>query len=289
MADGFDTVPCEPNQSDCQKVSQYTFDTQVGSAYNVSRAIAEQWQVIEQLKQDVGEVADKTAVKDYNGNIFDNLTLKGENGINIDISEDDPEQLNISIDRDITDQIEINMENIISLENTTDGLDTRVTQTETSITEITPDVARALKTPMAAPTETKLVAVDTTNSQEMINIGETLTTVNNTLNVDLNKSFVHIDKLYEYQGYTSGNYTLYEGKSFPDYKYIIFVFRNTLSNEWITEEYPIPVFLAPGRNFICSRYSDGENRYIKFQYVNANTFYIGDNHFMETMEIWGIR
>ena len=44
------------------------------------------------------------------------------------------------------------------------------------------NIARALKTPIATPTTTKLVAVDNTNSQEMISIGENLTLENGVLN-----------------------------------------------------------------------------------------------------------
>lgn len=172
MADGFDTIPCEHNQSDCQEVSQYTFDTQIGSAYNVSRAIAEQWKVIDELKEDVIEVADKTAVKDYNGNVFTDLTLKGENGINIDLDETEPNTLDIRLDQDVIDQIGINMENIDLLGNDLSDLDTRVTNTEESITELAPDVARALKIPMSTPWVTKLVAVNTTNTQEMLQLSD---------------------------------------------------------------------------------------------------------------------
>ena len=46
---------------------------------------------------------------------------------------------------------------------------------------ITNQLARALKTPMSAPATTKLVAVDTTNSQEMITIGDNLVLENGIL------------------------------------------------------------------------------------------------------------
>jgi hypothetical protein len=61
------------------------------------------------------------------------------------------------------------------------ALGERVEIVEENLTQITPDVARALKTPMSAPATTKLVAVDTTNSQEMITIGENLTLENGIL------------------------------------------------------------------------------------------------------------
>lgn len=57
----------------------------------------------------------------------------------------------------------------------------KISSIETTLTEITPDVMRALKTPISAPNETKIVAVDNTNSQEMIGIGAGLVIENNTL------------------------------------------------------------------------------------------------------------
>lgn len=43
-----------------------------------------------------------------------------------------------------------------------------------SVTELSPQVARALKTPVVKPTSIKLIAVDTTNSQEMLSVGSGL-------------------------------------------------------------------------------------------------------------------
>lgn len=66
----------------------------------------------------------------------------------------------------------INGETVVYNDNTLyvtpDTIEERVNNIETTVTEITPDVMRALKTPISAPNETKLVAVDNTNSQEML-------------------------------------------------------------------------------------------------------------------------
>lgn len=58
---------------------------------------------------------------------------------------------------------------------------TRVTTLETTVTELTPEVAKSLKTPMTAPTSIELVAVDTANGQAMILIGDGLVIENDTL------------------------------------------------------------------------------------------------------------
>ena len=77
-------------------------------------------------------------------------------------------------------EVKIDIEDYATLEQL-NALDVRVEVVEENLTQITPDVARALKTPMSAPATTKLVAVDTTNSQEMITIGENLTLSNGIL------------------------------------------------------------------------------------------------------------
>lgn len=58
----------------------------------------------------------------------------------------------------------------------------KIEQLETTLTELTPDIMRSLKTPMSKPTSTELVAVDNTNAQIMLEIGDGLTVVNGTLN-----------------------------------------------------------------------------------------------------------
>jgi hypothetical protein len=77
-------------------------------------------------------------------------------------------------------EVKIDIEDYATLEQL-NALADRVEVVEENLTQITPDVARALKTPMSAPATTKLVAVDTTNSQEMITIGNNLTLENGIL------------------------------------------------------------------------------------------------------------
>lgn len=50
-----------------------------------------------------------------------------------------------------------------------------------TVSDLIQDVARALKTPIVRPTETKLVAVDDTNSQTMVDLGEDFKVENDTL------------------------------------------------------------------------------------------------------------
>jgi hypothetical protein len=70
-------------------------------------------------------------------------------------------------------EVKIDLSDYATLEQL-NALSDRVEVVEENLTQITPDVARALKTPMSAPITTKLVAVDTTNSQEMVTIGNNL-------------------------------------------------------------------------------------------------------------------
>lgn len=62
-----------------------------------------------------------------------------------------------------------------------EDFDDRITTLETTVTELTPEVAKSLKTPMTAPISTELVAVDTSNGQAMIAIGDGLVIENDTL------------------------------------------------------------------------------------------------------------
>jgi outer membrane murein-binding lipoprotein Lpp len=77
-------------------------------------------------------------------------------------------------------EVKIAIEDYATLEQV-NALADRVEVVEENLTQIIPDVARALKTPISTPATTKLVAVDNTNSQEMITIGDNLTLENGTL------------------------------------------------------------------------------------------------------------
>ena len=97
-------------------------------------------------------------------------------------------EVNGVIYRNLEEQVQKNKDDIENLKNQQSGDDSdieqinnRLTEVETTLTEITPNVMRALKTPISAPNETKIVAVDNTNSQEMIGIGTGLIIENNTL------------------------------------------------------------------------------------------------------------
>lgn len=62
-----------------------------------------------------------------------------------------------------------------------EDFDDRISDLEASVTQLAPQVAKSLKTPMSAPGSTELVAVDTSNGQAMISIGDGLVIENNTL------------------------------------------------------------------------------------------------------------
>ena len=61
---------------------------------------------------------------------------------------------------------------------------------DVDLSAIAQELARTLKTPIQRPTSTKLVAVDTANSQEMVGIGDGLAIENGTLNA-VNHLLVH--------------------------------------------------------------------------------------------------
>lgn len=97
-------------------------------------------------------------------------------------------EVNGVIYRNLEEQVQKNKEDIENLQNQQSGddsdieqIDNRLTEVETTLTEITPDVMRALKTPISAPSETKIVAVDSTNSQEMLSVGTGLVIENHQL------------------------------------------------------------------------------------------------------------
>lgn len=97
-------------------------------------------------------------------------------------------EVNGVIYRNLEEQVQKNKEDIENLQNQQSGDDTdielinnRLTEVEENLTDITPDVMRALKTPIATPNQLKIVAVDTTNSQEMLNVGTGLVVEDNTL------------------------------------------------------------------------------------------------------------
>ena len=120
----------------------------------------------EALNQVVSDLG--TKVYDNNGNLKSNVKFEGHNGINVDIAEDN-ETFDIRLDEDITKAIEDN-------HTASQILGERVTNVESG-------VARALKTPISTPSELKLVGINTSNDQEMLNLGDGLETENGDIKV----------------------------------------------------------------------------------------------------------
>ena len=144
-----------------------------------------------------------TKVYDTHNTILETAKFTGHNGINVDMSEDDTNTFDIRLDQDITTALEethtttetlksrvsANEQDIINITDMLAGVEekvdselpNRITNLETTLTEITPKVAKALVSPMTTPTTTELVAVNNKNSQTMIEIGTGLVIENNTL------------------------------------------------------------------------------------------------------------
>ena len=143
----------------------------------------------EALNRVIGSLGSK--VYDNNGNLKSNVKFAGHNGINVDLAEDN-ETFDIRLDEDITKAIEdnhtaieqtkaqaqANKEDIANLsemvadnEESTAILQDRVTNAEENLTEINPKIARALLTPMTAPSGLEFVGIDTNNAQKMLKFG----------------------------------------------------------------------------------------------------------------------
>lgn len=125
------------------------------------------------LNQVVGGLGSK--VYDTLGQLMAVVKFAGYNGINVDLAEDG-ETIDIRLDETITKAIEDN-------HTANQTLAEKVTATETAITDMAPDVARALKVPMSTPAQLKLIGVNTSNDQEMLNVGTGLEKVNDNLQV----------------------------------------------------------------------------------------------------------
>lgn len=81
-------------------------------------------------------------------------------------------EVNGIVYRNLEEQVQKNKDDIEKLQDLAGSdiseLESRIDNVESTLTNITPDVMRALKTPMSVPNTTKIVAVDETNSQEML-------------------------------------------------------------------------------------------------------------------------
>lgn len=165
-----------------------------------------------------------TKVYDINNNLLSNAKFKGYNGINVDMSEEDSETFDIRLDNTITRTIELlntrvntnktfidnltntqatNTENIeqlqkgqadndiaiVGLESKTLTHDEEIASLQSTTTENSQKLQRALFTPMSTPTSTKLVGVDTSNAQALIDAGENVEIENDKLNVRLKPDY----------------------------------------------------------------------------------------------------
>lgn len=121
------------------------------------------------------------------------------------------------------------------LENTKDikELESKDSDLVEQVSELNQEIAKTLKTPMSAPAQTKLVAVDTANDQAMISIGEGLSLENGTLSAGGGGSgkYLHVLNMYfEHEYYLN-----------PGVYATVNVVLNTPENmsfEWVGNEGP---------------------------------------------------
>lgn len=159
-----------------------------------NEAIAKANNALQIAQEALNQVTESLGSKVYdnNGNLMNNVKFAGDNGINVDLGEDN-QTFKVRLDETITKAIEdnhtaieqtkaqaqANKEDIANLsEMVADNTEScaiahdRLTNVETNLTEINPKVARALLTPMTAPSDPfELVGVDKTNSQVMLKLG----------------------------------------------------------------------------------------------------------------------
>lgn len=141
-------------------------------------------------------------VYDISGNLLANAKFKGDNGINVDMSEDDPETFDIRLDDTITKAIEDNntlaQNNKSSIESINEDItgikqaqasdslaivelqsknltqDEEIADLQGNVTANSQKLQRALLLPVSTPSEQKLVGVGTDNVQDLLNIGDNL-------------------------------------------------------------------------------------------------------------------
>ena len=128
---------------------------------------------------------------------------------------------------------------------------------------------------------------DNTNITGNLSVSGTIE--NEGLTNAINNAKTKLEKLAGWVGFTPQNYTLYDGKYFSDYQYIVFVFKNTKNDTWMSDSMPTPVWSDTNRKFLFNRYTEGGERYMEFQFVNNNTFKIVGSSYIEMAEIWGLR
>lgn len=139
---------------------------------------------------DANVTSNTNSINDINTRL-DNLDLTYASAEDI---ENLQSQINTKANQSALDstnsQVSTNTSNISSLNTTKanqsdlNSTNSRVSTLESNVTQLSPQVAKSLKTPMSAPSSTELVAVDTSNGQAMISIGEGLVIENDALKLD---------------------------------------------------------------------------------------------------------
>ena len=116
--------------------------------------------------------------------------------------------------RNLQEQVLKNQDDIVELidgvSNITGAITNEIGEVVEQVSELNQEIAKALKTPMAAPAATKLVAVDTSNDQALVSIGSGLTLENGTLSTSAVSSgkYLHVMNMFFRHDYylTSGTY-----------------------------------------------------------------------------------
>lgn len=103
---------------------------------------------------------------EYGSIIVDGETIVYDDGTLYAVSEVESDDLQLQIN-ELNSSIEMKADRAVVDQNTVE-----IVNLQSTVTELTPKVMRALVTPMSAPTTTELVGVDDGNSQTMIEIGD---------------------------------------------------------------------------------------------------------------------
>ena len=116
--------------------------------------------------------------------------------------------------RNLQEQVLKNKDDIVELidgvSDITGAITNEIGDVVEQVSELNQEIAKTLKTPMAAPSTTKLVAIDTTNDQKMVSIGEGLKLENGTLSTSAVSSgkYLHVMNMFFRHDYSlpSGTY-----------------------------------------------------------------------------------
>lgn len=184
--------------------------TNLGTQANnkADNAVAQANEALRVAQEALNQIVERLGSKlyDISGNLLVNAKFKGENGINVDMSEDDPETFDIRLDETILKAIEDNNTQAQTNKNSIDTITEEVTgikqaQASDSLAivglqskNLTQDeeiadlqgitsansqkLQRALLLPVSTPSEQKVVGVGTDNVQDLLNIGDNLEVLN---------------------------------------------------------------------------------------------------------------